>query len=232
MKTMSGQLGLSLIELMISVLLAAIISTASIAMLMSDSQTSRFQIGQAATHNSGRFAFDFILDDLRKAGYSDSAAIANPVDGMNSLVASESDQLSISYESTLSGGRDCVGNPMPGVVINTYKIKLEDDGEHVLECNKKPLMYGVDGFQVLFGINPSGGDVPTTYVPPGSQAASDRIVTVKIAMLVSTKEEVGVHVAHSYQLLDVNTGPLADGKGRTLFTTTERIRNNNLDVVL
>lgn len=225
--------GLSLVELMISLLLASIITSAAIGMLITDSQTSRFQINNASSHTSGRFAFDFLLADLRKAGYSDKTKVSIPVDGVDDL----NDTLRIYYDATLVGNRDCVGNPIIAAdptlneVVNEYKV-VAVDNQQILTCNDQPLMAGVDGFQVMFGIDLNDNGTPDVYVKPGAQQAQDAVVTVQVAMLVATQEQGGEIVAQNYQLLDASAGPFNDGKGRTLFTTTERIRNINMDAVL
>lgn len=230
--------GLSLVELMIAMLLASMISAAAISMLVTDSQTSRFQINHTTSHNSGRFAFDFILADLRKAGYKENVTITTPsVTGLNSDNANISDELIIRYDASLVGNIDCVGNPIviidpaQNVVTNEYKVVLID-GESVLTCNDQPLMAGVEGFQVLFGIDNDYNNAPERYVRPGTGQANDNVSVVQIAMLVATREQGGETVPRSYQLLDVNTGEITDARGRTLFTVTERIRNINLDAVL
>lgn len=239
---MSGrvQAGLSLIELMIAMLLASIITSAAIAMLVTDSQTSRFQINQTSAHTSGRFAFDFILADLRKAGYSSKTVITQAVEGDNNIALNNSDVLRIRYDAALAQNRDCVGNaivsadPAHNAVVNEYRIEQIGD-DHVLTCNGNPLMTGVDGFQVLFGVDSNAADTndsPDSYVCPGAQQPTDKIVTVQIAMLIATLERGGENVEQQYQLLDEDTGVLLDGRGRTLFTTTERIRNVNLENAL
>lgn len=229
------QSGLSLIELMISMLLASIITAAAIAMLVSDSQTSRFQINQTSAHTSGRFAFDFLLSDLRRAGYSKTTPINVAVEGVNGA-GTNNDELTIRYDALAANNRDCVGNALVGPpdanpAVNVYRIE-DVDGRNTLTCNGEPVMRGVDGFQVLFGVDQDLNGTLDRYVPPGAVATGQRVVTVQVAMLVATLERGGENVAQQFQLLDVSTDSFTDGRGRTLFTTTERIRNNNPDEVL
>lgn len=235
MKLIWQQRGLSLIELMISMLLASIIAAAAIGMLVTDSQTSRFQISQTSAQTSGRFAFDFLLADLRRAGYSKTTPVNVAVEGINGAGGS-SDQLTIRYDAVLTSNRDCAGNPPTGALgenpaVNTYRIE-EIDGRNVLTCNGEPIMRGVDGFQVLFGVDADLNGTPDRYVPADVVATDERVVTVQVAMLVTMLEHGGENLSQQFQLLDVTTAPFTDDHGRTLFTTTERIRNNNLDQTL
>lgn len=227
------QSGLSLVELMISMALASIIAAAAIAMLVSDAQSSRFQLNKVASHTSGRFAFDFVLADLRRAGYSGKTKITEAVGGENSATFAVSDKLEIRYDAALVGNRDCVGNPIdatltPNQVVNTYSVQ-KINGVNFLMCNANPLMAGVDGFQVLFGVDNDNSGTIDTYVGPGQQSAGADVVTVQVAMLVAAQERAGGNLAQRYQLLNVNSGPMNDGRARTLFTATEPIRNINPD---
>lgn len=236
MKSSHWQRGLSLVELMISMLLASILVSAAIAMLVTDSQTSRFQINQTSMHTSGRFAFDFLLADLRRAGYSDRTPIAVAVDGVNGA-GTGNDELTIRYDGALTQNRDCAGNALVGTpeanpAVNVYRIAV-DHGRNVLTCNNVPMMVGVDGFQVLFGVDASPfSGLPDLYVQPGAVSADQRVVTVQVAMLIATLEQGGEQVSQQYPLLDVTAGPFDDARGRTLFTTTERVRNRSMDDVL
>jgi len=230
------QTGVSLVELMIAMALASIIAAGAVTMLVSDAQTSRLQINHVAAYTSGRFAFDFILADLRKAGYTNRAIVTQIVSGTNTDGFTESDVLRIRYDASLVGNRDCVGNPIEeedpaqNVVTNEYKVQ-NIGGVNALTCNNSLLMPGVDGFQVLFGIDNTGDDdVPDTYVKP-SEVMGNNVVTVQIAMLVASQNLIGEEVTKQYQLLDV-AGTLTDRRLRTLYTTTERIRNVDLEGVL
>lgn len=236
-KRHSTQAGLSLVELMISMALASIIATAAIAMLVSDAQTSRFQVGRVTAHTSGKFAFDFILADLRRAGYIEHATVPSAVTGRNSDTLGDGDVLNIHYDSALADNRDCVGNPIVDAdpakrqVVNTYQIE-EIDGENVLTCNDSPLLNDVEGFHVLWGIDQNGDEVPDRYVKPGSMVAGDRLVTVQVALLVATREESGEYLSRTFQLLDSAPQTFTDKRSRILFSATERIRNINMDEVL
>lgn len=235
MKARRVQAGFSLVELLIAMALASIIAAGAITMLVSDAQTSRLQLNHVAAYTSGRFAFDFILADLRKAGYTNRASVTQIVSGTNTDGFTESDVLRIRYDASLVGNRDCVGNsivvvnPAQNVVTNEYKVQ-NIGGVNVLTCNNSLLMPGVDGFQVLFGIDNTGDDVPDTYVKP-SEVNGNNVVTVQIAMLVASQNLIGEEATKQYQLLDV-AGTLTDRRLRTLYTTTERIRNIDLDGVL
>lgn len=237
MKSSHWQRGLSLVELMISMLLASILVSAAIAMLVTDSQTSRFQINQTSMHTSGRFAFDFLLADLRRAGYSDRTPIDVAVEGVNGA-GTDSDELTIRYDGALTQNLDCAGNALVGApganpAVNVYRIDVDDNGRNVLTCNNVPMMVGVDGFQVLFGVDASPfSGLPDLYVQPGAVSAGQRVVTVQVAMLIATLEQGGERVSQQYPLLDVTAGPFDDARGRTLFTTTERVRNRSMDDVL
>lgn len=234
---LTRQVGLSLIELMISMALASVIAAAAITMLVSDSQTSRFQIGQVSAHTSGRFAFDFVLADLRRAGYSENALVTRAVTGSNSDVFATGDVLNVIYDSALVDDTDCIGNPIVAPnpadrqVTNTYGIQMVD-GQRALTCNGSVLMHNIESFHVLFGIDSNGDGELDRYVKPGTESAADEVLAVQISMLVATQEAAGENLSREYTVLDATPQTYDDGRARIQFTATERIRNINMDAVL
>ena len=67
MKTI--QIGLSLVELMISLAVGSIITVGIVQLFSENSKTYSVMIGQSRMQESARFALDFISRDIQKAGY-------------------------------------------------------------------------------------------------------------------------------------------------------------------
>ncbi len=64
-----NQRGVSLIELMVSMVLALVISSALVTMYLSSRATSRLEEGMARVQEGGRFGMEFLGVDIRMAGY-------------------------------------------------------------------------------------------------------------------------------------------------------------------
>lgn len=64
------QKGLSLVELMISLVIGSVIMVGIVQLFSANSDTYSVMIGQSRMQESARFALDFISRDIRKAGYS------------------------------------------------------------------------------------------------------------------------------------------------------------------
>lgn len=71
------QSGLSLIELMISIVLGLLIMTAVIQLFVSNKQTYLVTESQTQMQDNARFALNFISKEIRSAGYSGCRAIEN-----------------------------------------------------------------------------------------------------------------------------------------------------------
>nr|WP_298725678.1 PilW family protein [uncultured Steroidobacter sp.] len=94
------------------------------------------------------------------------------------------------------------------------------------ETNPEELVQGVERMQIEYGVDMQGDRVVDEYRPAGTVANWDRVVSVRIAMLVSSVQEYGNdRDERTYQLLDTEVPPPRDRRLRDVFTTTVGIRN-------
>ncbi len=183
----ANQRGLSLIELMISMVLGLLILGMTVSVFMGTSRTARTQDAASRLDDSGRFALDSVLRVVRLAGYSNWGGIAggprgyqagtDPVlagaDGAD-VTTGFSDSLTMRYygSGTAVGAADgsvvdCLGNPVPegatfaDRVVNTFSVRLTA-GVRELTCDNGSgpvaLVSGIDSFQVLYGLDLAGAD--------------------------------------------------------------------------
>jgi len=88
------------------------------------------------------------------------------------------------------------------------------------------LVQGVEQMQVSYGVDLQGDRVVDDYLPASTVANWDRVVSVRIAMLVSSVQEYGNdRDARTYQVLDTEVPPPLDRRLRDVFSTTVSIRN-------
>lgn len=183
MAPLSSSRGYSLIELLVALALGLIISAAALEMFVSSQQSAGFQRGMSDIQASGRFAMDFLRDDIWRAGASTAADTTTPIlavtaDSPGHLVISnaassginQNDQLVLRFFST-GAGVDCEGNTYAANVYITsrYFVRTDtdtglnalacdassDDGTTVINAsnNGQVIIAGVDNFQVLYGVD-------------------------------------------------------------------------------
>lgn len=88
------------------------------------------------------------------------------------------------------------------------------------------LVQGVERMQVEFGVDLQGDRVVDDYRPAATVDNWDRVLSVRIAMLVSSVQEYGNdRDERTYQLLDTEVPAPRDRRLREVFTTTVGIRN-------
>ncbi len=230
------QSGLTLIELMIAIALSLLVLAAILQLFIGTKQSYNLQEGMARMQENGRYAVDLLAQDIGMAGFPRSAGggafvAATTTDGTT-------DQITVSYQSNV----DCLGaaTPVatPRITLNRYQIVGD-----VLRCTgngsvtPQPLVDGVENLQVLYGVDGSGDGVANQYVNATSVAAGvvaagtpdwDRVVSVRLALLVSTGQIVsGDNDPRAYALLDAAPAAPAANPGyrRRVFTTTIPVRN-------
>lgn len=86
MKNKSFQIGLSLIEIMIALLIGAFLIGGVLQIFIGSKQTYRMQEGLSRLQENGRFALDFLARDIRMAGFLGCSSQATPTNKLNTSV--------------------------------------------------------------------------------------------------------------------------------------------------
>jgi type IV pilus assembly protein PilW len=93
-------------------------------------------------------------------------------------------------------------------------------------ANPEELVQGVEQMQIQYGVDIQGDRVVDEYRSAATVGNWDRVVSVRIAMLVSSVQEYGNdRDERTYRLLDTEVPPPRDRRLRDVFTTTVGIRN-------
>ena len=88
------------------------------------------------------------------------------------------------------------------------------------------LVQGVDQMQVEYGVDPNDDRVVDDYVTANSVTNWDRVVAVRVALLVSSVQQYGNDTdQRTYQLLNTTVNPPGDRRLREVFTATVSIRS-------
>jgi len=187
-----NQIGFSLIEILVAMVLSAVLVTGVIQMYLSSKESFHLQIEMARIQENQRLALTFLQRDIRKAGFFrdddptnpnvnhiakfdvtvDSDGRAMTSDGGNN--PTDNDYIAIRYEAT----EDCLGQDLTDVAaavaadgniyaINRYFIQTNADGISQLMClgngNANPQPL-VSGVENMQILYGENTDEPTTGV--------------------------------------------------------------------
>ncbi len=123
-------------------------------------------------------------------------------------------------------------------VTNRYYIG-NDNGNPVLFRKEGSgpavaMIDGVENMQLLYGVDTAGNDsIADSYLQAGAaglvtKADWERVVSVRVALLIRTVAEYGVETnTATYDLLGNTINPVDDRRRRRVFTTTVQIRNRS-----
>lgn len=232
--------GLSLVELMVALVLGLLITGAALQMLLTNRTTLTTQQSTSETEENGRYALDFILKDIRKAGMRPgtmAGTIGTPIVGVN---GANNDEISVTYvvdSANLNApAADCNGTAITGInptITNRYYV---DSGRLMCLGSGSPtpgvVIDGVDVFQVLYGIdgNTDGNIAVTQWI--NTPAATNTVIAVRVGLLVHSDntlpnlpEPMAIDVLGQVSLA-ANSATLNDGRIRRLFVGSTLLRNN------
>ncbi|HET8708486.1 MAG TPA: PilW family protein [Pseudomonadales bacterium] len=139
------QQGLSLVELMIAMTLAVVLTAAVVNIFISSKSTYSVLNGQATMQENGRFAVDFIRQELQKAGYR---TYSYQMDGNKQRIYDQNNQLlvrapdsgnvaprdtfpaagSFGAGKVVVGGANTAANAMPNSDYLAVRYQRADDG--------------------------------------------------------------------------------------------------------
>jgi len=226
MSHIKTQLGLSIVELMVTLVLSLFIMLVTTGFYINNKSTYRFIDSSNDVQESGRYAIHFLRETIVNAGFPKINSTIKtfptaslPADGPGT----NPDRISVSYQAT----EDCLGNAVVGTVTSTFTVV----GNNLL-CNNVQLIVGVENLQIEYGIdtdNPAD-NIPNTYRRAGTVANWDNVVAVRLAILLSSQSLVRDQAsAETYQLLGVMHTTPNDRQHRRVFTTTIALRNADPD---
>ena len=180
----SRQLGMTLIEIMVALLIGAFLMAGVLQIFVSSKQTNRMQENLSRVQENGRFALNFISKDVRRAGYWGCLRSSSPdidIVGTDNNTASGDNIDDGTDTLTLRGAFVQPPTGTCGSVINiaaayytdpsstiTYQINGSDLQQNTNNQNNK-LIEGIQDIQILYGIDTNDDDdgIATTPAPDG-----------------------------------------------------------------
>lgn len=243
MKKSQTQHGLTLIELLIALVLGTLISAAAMQMLLTNKKTLTTQQGNNEVEENGRYAIEFLMRDVRKAGMRPTTAVskvATPITATNGAT-NTGDTITITYvldsTDTNAPATDCNGNSLAGTnptVINQYYVT---DGRLMCLGNGSAtageIIEGVDVFQVMYGIDNNIDTELKVTQWTSSPAANATILAVRMGIMVHSDTvfsdlpapTAAINVLNQVTLA-ANSPILNDGRIHRLFVSSTLLRNN------
>lgn len=188
------QSGFSIIELMVAVLIGLILIAGTFTIFVANSESFRLQRALSESQEAGRFALDFIAQDLRQAETVDAGTVVD-ADEDTGLLA-DSDSITVNY-TPVTEQLDCQGN-LKDEITNHYYV-AEDNGVWSLFCDGDggtsgdALVQGVEGFQVQYGLmDPNGRANGTARASLYAESigASDRVASVRVGLLIRSADGI------------------------------------------
>lgn len=216
--------GLSLVELMVSLLVGLIVVLAATSLLLSVQRSHAVQDDLLRLDENARFALEVLARTVRHAGFAapddaaappasaavlgiDAASLARNSEGIADPQPSgvnASDVLAIRHAASgpfavpnCAGFRGTAAGEARAS-WSIFYVARDAEGEPQLYCkyegehgwNADAIVAGVEGFQVLYGIDGDGDGLPDRLLsaaalgPPDATAAWRQVVMIRIAMLL------------------------------------------------
>ncbi|AUD78572.1 pilus assembly protein PilW [Kangiella profundi] len=222
----------TLVEMMVAMLIGLIIIAGIVMLFVSSKQTYRLNTAMTHVHDNGRFAMNYLVSDLRKAGWVDSDivtvdghSLAAPFDQLTDNIEVTGGQASDGLTVRYYGEENCIGDkPADGIVRNQYQLQATADGLPELKCNGASLIKNVESFQIRYGVLTANG---LQYVTSDSVSDISLLQTLQIAFSVASDEKNVIDKNVSLNgVLDEGPYSFNDGRYRKVFTSTIVLNNN------
>jgi len=249
------QSGFSLIELMIAMTLGLILTVIIGNVFLGAKEAYRTTADLSRLQENARFAVTYLGRIIRMTSYVSNpvniaatrAATFPPL--APAITGTEgggtvSDSITVRYQGSGSPADgtvfDCQGNAIQGIDLAVARFHIapstDGSGESSLFCDNTgtvgaanadiELVTGVENMQILYGEDTDGDGTANRYLDQGTVASMDNVVSVRLALLLRTRNPVASGVdTRVYNLLGTNVGPMNDQRTRRLYTATIALRN-------
>jgi type IV pilus assembly protein PilW len=247
---MKREQGVTLVELMVSMLVGMILLSGVVAVYIGSKQTYGARGGLSILQENGRIAIKRLQRGVLSAGYPKNNGVepiisrADQVDSKFSITPSGDDSkgdiLTVSFMPF--GGsftQDCLGQSgttTKGLIVNNYfvqnkQLMCRGSGNTVAQ----PIAEAVDNMQILYGIYDDTDPDPQKHTFQYLKASDMsghwlKVVSIQVALLINSIDNVkdvapGAGNEDQFNLLGQNYTAPNDRLARRVFTTTIPLRN-------
>lgn len=250
----SPPLGVSLIELMITLILSLVLLTAGVGLFTTSKRNIHVVDGLTELQENTRYATELLTRLIRIAGYRTPPTVGSTQDFTTLAVSypsgaeytngssgggqNNSDTLIVRFQGSGNGAgvpdnsiMDCLGNGVDNnqTVTNTFSISANNELQCQSSLGGQPqvLISGVEFMRVLFGEDTNGDLNADRYVPASYPGLSfNNVVSIRVGLILrTTRTSSDVPDTATYNVLGTTYGPIGDLNIRRWITTTIKLRN-------
>lgn len=219
-KGLSSQAGLSLVELMVSVVIALVLMIALMQLLLGTMQIDRATSDVSRMQESGRNALELMGHAIRQAGSRSNANVAfsgTAVTGTNGA-GTAADSITLQYEAQGGGEANCTGADVAAGALVTYSFAVDATvTPPVLQCNGTAVIDNVEDLQISYGIDADKNGVIESYVDAPTATQFTQVAAVRVAL---TARGPTANIA-----VPANPASATDNNLRQTFNATFTVRN-------
>ncbi|MEI6069003.1 MAG: PilW family protein [Methylococcaceae bacterium] len=246
-----NQVGLSLIEIMIALLIGAFLLGGVLQIFIGSKQTYRMQENLSRLQENGRFALDFLANDIRMAGYwgclstsstntdisgtNDNSDHGDTIDdgtdtitvkGAFALTPTGTCGTAVDTADSCGTGVNCYTDTSSTIYykINNGVLQQDTHGLH------NGLVEGIENMQILYGVDTDSDKTANYYAPADPALNWPNVVSIRISLLAVTLDDNLTTQPIPYTFNGItttttSTPAVTDRKIRRVFTTTIALRN-------
>jgi len=180
----SRQTGLSLVELMVSVVIALVLMIALMQLLLGTMQTDRATSDVSRMQESGRNALELMGRAIRQAGARSDANVAFSgvaVTGTDGAT----DTITLQYEAQEGGETDCAGAAVAAGTLMTYAFAVNTAADPpTLTCNGTTMVDNIEDLQLTYGLDADKNGVIESYVTAPTATQFGQVAAVQVTLTV------------------------------------------------
>jgi len=227
-----SQSGFSMVELMVSTVIGLLLTAAMLAAFVASAKTYQIQDAMAEVQEGGRYASNILLKDLRQSGAKAFGGVLiegveNDAQKINSFEISHANHaLVILQDNVRSEIVYLPGLKTASSEGRAYYIGYSSGGVPSLYRNNQPLVEGVTGLVMEYGVDSDADQLVDSYRRISDMSASDwsEVISARFYLLMRSS---GSGVTDKSQVLPAPFDALdtSDRRLYQVYTATALIRN-------
>lgn len=244
--------GMTLIELMISIVLGLLLVAVVIQIYVGTKATYNKQEDISRLQENGRVALYIIGRTTRISGFK-----SNPGADYSTIfpaatrgiigtpgAAGSSDTLTIRFQGSGNGAGtadgsvvDCLGIAKDSNTMNYNRLYIANNATTLrpgLFCdtsddstvNGTEIVSDIENMRLLYGGDPNGDGIADYYVPAGNVPNWDQVVSLRIGLVATTPNLINPQLdTATYDVLGISYDPTDDRRSRRLYSMIITLRN-------